>query len=85
MKAMSKYEKEILSEIRELPQESQEKLARVVHFFKTEFISLRMDEEQATEEMLSICGQWEDDRTVEQQLKEIHSSRKSTHRGGAAF
>jgi hypothetical protein len=82
---MTRYEKEILSEIRGLPETAQEKLAKVVRFFKTEVISDRSDEKLATEEMLSVCGQWEDDRTVEQQIEDIYSSRKSTNRTEAAL
>lgn len=85
MKTMSKYEREILDEIRELPEESQRKIARAVHFFKTEIVSNRISEERATKEMLSVCGKWEDDRSIEQQLEDIHFSRKSTDRTGSSF
>jgi hypothetical protein len=84
-KAMTRYEKDLLSEIEGLPESAQAKLLKVVHFFKAEVISDRPDEKRATEEMLTACGQWEDDRTVDQQLEEIYSSRKSTNRTEAAF
>lgn len=82
---MTKYEKDLLSEIEGLPESAQAKLLKVVHFFRAEVVTDRLDERQATKEMLSACGQWEDDRTVDQQLEEIYSNRKSTNRTEAAF
>ena len=39
----------------------------------------------ATDEFLSVCGTWEDDRTIDEQLKGIYSSRKSTNRTEKVF
>jgi hypothetical protein len=33
-----------------------------------------------TEEFLSVCGTWEDDRSPEEQLQDIYSMRKSANR-----
>ncbi|GMT50240.1 MAG: hypothetical protein IEMM0008_1779 [bacterium] len=37
-------------------------------------------EMKATEKLLSICGTWEDERTVDEQIDDIYSARKSGHR-----
>jgi hypothetical protein len=82
--AMTRYEKDLLSEIEGLPESVQAKLLKVVHFFRAEVVTDRQGERQATKEMLSACGQWEDDRTADQQVDEIYSSRKSSNRTEAA-
>ena len=40
----------------------------------------RLSEGKATEEFLSVCGQWKDYRTVEEQINDIIDNRKSTMR-----
>jgi hypothetical protein len=44
-----------------------------------------LDEKHATDEFLSICGTWEDDRTIDEQIKDIYSSRKSTSKMEGMF
>jgi hypothetical protein len=34
----------------------------------------------ATEEFLSVCGKWKDNRSVEDQIRDIVDHRKSTNR-----
>ena len=43
------------------------------------------EEEILTDEFLSVCGMWEDDRTIDEQLQDIYSSRKSTTRTENVF
>ena len=50
MKTKTIFEEEILKEIQDLPQMLQEKLAKIVHFFKNEIISTNTDEKVATGE-----------------------------------
>jgi hypothetical protein len=85
METKTLYEEEILKEIRHLSEPLQEKLFRIIHLLRQEIIKPEYDEKLATDEFLSICGAWEDDRTVEEQIKDIHSSRKSTNRTGDIF
>jgi len=85
MKTKTIYEEEILKEIQDLPESMQEKLAKIVHFLKKEIIRPEFNEKNATDEFLSICGTWEDDRTIDAQLKDIYSSRKSTTRTENVF
>ena len=76
MQTKTLYEEEILKEIRGLPEALQEKLARIVHSLRGEIMAT--EEKIATEKILSVCGTWEDNRSVEEQIKDIYSSRKST-------
>lgn len=78
--AMTKYEQKVLNDMRGLSERDQAKLSRIVRFIKQEIISPQRDEEQMTEEFLSVCGTWEDDRSIDQQLQDIYLSRKSTNR-----
>lgn len=80
MKTKTIYEKEILKELQDLPEPMQEKLLKIVHFLKKEIIQPESDEQKATDELLSVCGTWEADRTVDEQIKDIYSARKSTNR-----
>ncbi|TVL99485.1 MAG: hypothetical protein CV087_17710 [Candidatus Brocadia sp. WS118] len=44
----------------------QEKLAKIIHLLKKEFVQPELKEKSATEEFLSVCGTWEDDRTIDE-------------------
>ena len=85
MKTKTMYEEQILKEVQDLPQPEQKKMARIVRFLKKEIIRLNLDEKNATENFLSACGTWEDDRTVDEQIKDIYSSRKSIGRTEEIF
>lgn len=86
MQTKTPYEDEILREVRGLPDVLQEKLARILHIVKQEMMSSPgFDEKRATGEFLSLCGTWEDDRSPETQIQEIHAARKSTLRTEKAF
>ncbi|HAG50653.1 MAG: hypothetical protein A2X87_02515 [Deltaproteobacteria bacterium GWC2_42_51] len=85
METKTIYEEEILKEIRNLSEPLQGKLFKIIHLLNQEIIKPEYDEKLATEEFLSVCGTWEDDRTVEGQIKDIYSSRKSTARTGDIF
>ncbi len=85
MQTKTIYEEKILKEVQGLPQPVQEKLTRIVHFFKEDIIGPDLDEKHATDEFLSVCGTWEDDRTIDEQIKDIYSSRKSTTRTEGIF
>ena len=80
MKTKTIFEEDILKEIRELPQSQQEKMARVVRFFKKEIIRPDSNEKSATKKFLSICGTWEDDRSTGEQINDIYLSRRSAGR-----
>ncbi|KAB2944278.1 MAG: hypothetical protein MPEBLZ_00436 [Candidatus Methanoperedens nitroreducens] len=85
METRSKQEEAVLKEIRDLPEIIQEKILKIIHFFRSEIIESRSSEEKATAEFLSVCGTWEDNRSVEKQIEDIYSSRKSTSRTEKMF
>ena len=85
METRSKQEEAVLKEIRDLPEIIQEKILKMIHFFRSEIIESRSSEEKATGEFLSVCGTWEDSRSVEKQIEDIYSSRKSTSRSEKMF
>jgi len=85
MQTKSKQEVEILKEIRDLPEIVQEKILKMIHFFRSEIITSQPLEETATEDFLSACGTWEDKRSIDEQINDIYSSRKSTNRTEKIF
>ena len=85
MQTKTRQEVEILEEIRALPETVQEKILKIIHFFRSEIILSESLEETATDDFLSICGTWEDERSVDEQINAIYSSRKSTNRMGEVF
>lgn len=85
MEARSKQEEAVLKEIRDLPEIIQEKILKIIHFFRSEIIESRSSEEKATAEFLSVCGTWEDSRSIEKQIEDIYSTRKSTSRTEKMF
>ena len=85
MQTKTKQEVEILKEIRNLPEIVQEKILKMIHFFRSEIIISESLEETATEEFLSTCGTWEDKRSIDEQINDIYSSRTSTIRTEKIF
>jgi len=85
MQTKTKQEEAILKEIRDLPELIQEKILKKIHFFRSEIIKSKSSEEKATAEFLSVCGTWEDNRSIEKQIEDIYSSRKSTNRSEKIF
>lgn len=82
---LTMFEKEILEDIHDLPLPFQEKIARMVHLLRKEFIPSDLPEAKITEEFLTVCGAWKDARTVAEQLDDIYASRSSTSRSEQAF
>ncbi len=78
MQAKTKYEENILKDMQKLSDRDQERLFRIFHFIKLEIINSGLNEKQKTDEFLSVCGTWDDDRTVEKQIDDIYSMRKSS-------
>lgn len=73
----TKYEAQILQEIQGLPISMQKKIARMVRVFREEMVTFTDDEKKATEDFLAVCGEWKDNRTVDDQINDIYNSRKS--------
>jgi hypothetical protein len=77
MEAKTEYEESILKAMQGLSLEDQRRLSRMIHFVKNEIMPLDSDEKKRTEAFLSVCGTWEDEKTVEEQIHAIYSARKS--------
>jgi len=85
MQTKTRQEVEILKEIRALPETIQEKILKIIQFFRSEILISESLEETATDDFLSVCGTWEDKRSVDEQINDIYSSRKSTNRMEKVF
>jgi len=85
MQTKTSYEEEILKGIEGLPSDVQRKIAKFIYLLKSEFIETNVEEGKATNEFLGVCGSWEDERSVEKQIKDIYSNRRSTHRTEKVF
>lgn len=78
MQTRNIIEKRILKEIQELPEAAQEKLEKFILFLKQEFLTSRSPDDQATKRLLALSGSWEDERTVDDQIRDIYENRKDT-------
>jgi len=85
MESRTMYEERILSDIQGFSERDQSRLYRISHYITQEIISSKSDERQMTDEFLSVCGTWKDDRSAEEQLQDIYSARKSTNRTEKIF
>ena len=85
MEAKTEYEESILKEMQGLSPEDQRRLWRMIHFVKDEIMNLGSDEKKRTEEFLSVCGTWEDEKSVEEQINTIYSARKSRQKVDGIF
>ena len=75
MQTKTSYEEEILKEVGSMPEDVQKKIAKFIN----------LEEGNDTDEFLAVCGTWEDNRSVEKQLKDIYSNRRSTYRTEKVF
>lgn len=82
METKTIYEEQILKDMQGLTPERQRRLARIIHFVKNEIIDEHPDEKKLTEEFLSVCGAWEDERSAEEQIDHVYSARKSRQETG---
>ena len=85
MQAMTQFERKILNDVHGLPPAFQEKIAHLVHLVRVEFVPPNTAGTTETNEFLSVCGKWQDARTVEEQLNDLYSARCSTERTEHAF
>ncbi|TAN44027.1 MAG: hypothetical protein EPN22_08235 [Nitrospirae bacterium] len=85
MQTKTMYEEKILRELRDLPEVVQEKLSNIMHILTKEFMFFEGDEKRVTDEFLSVCGTWEDNKSAEEQIQTIYSSRRSVSRTEKVF
>jgi hypothetical protein len=62
--SMTEYEQKILNDMKGLTEREQANSARIFHLIKQEVIP-ESDEKRITDEFLTACGTWEDNRSIE--------------------
>lgn len=76
----TEYEKHLLNDIKDLPDSEMPKILKLVHFFKDEILGIAKGKEDDLQLFWESFGSWKDERSAEEIIKEIYSSRKSTNR-----
>ena len=79
-KSATYYEQCFMDEIHSFPVSELPKLLKLVHFFKEEFFDSDPQEEEDTKLFWESFGSWKDDRSSEEILSDIYSSRMSENR-----
>jgi CDP-glycerol glycerophosphotransferase (TagB/SpsB family) len=74
------YEKSILREISDLPEPDLAKILKMVHFLKEEIPKIETTRREDLETFYESFGSWQDERSSEEIIRDIHESRKSTSR-----
>jgi hypothetical protein len=76
----TEYEERLLNEIRDLPESELPKLLKLIHFLKEEIFGAQKARNNDLQSFWTSFGSWEDERSPEEIISEIYSSRKSTSR-----
>ncbi len=74
MQAKTNYEKIILKEIRQLPGDVMPQVLKIVRSIK-ESISVGRISSKKSEQTSGLCGIWQDDRSAEEIIEDIHKHR----------
>ncbi|MDO8724692.1 MAG: hypothetical protein Q7J35_01320 [Candidatus Methanoperedens sp.] len=74
MQSKSKYETLILSELRGFPEETLPMVIRILHSLKESLIAVKIKKSIRVKSS-GLCGIWEDNRSADEIIHEIHSNR----------
>jgi len=74
------YEKDVLQEIRDLPESELPKVLKMIHFLKEEILQVENAKGNDLNLFWESFGSWQDERSTEEIIQDIHESRKSTIR-----
>lgn len=74
------YEEFLLKEIRDIPESDLPKLLKLIHFLKENILGAGEKPDSDIQAFWSSFGSWEDERSPEDIVDEIYSSRRSTSR-----
>ncbi len=77
------YEEKIRETVRRLPALQQERIYRLVRLWVNHIAV--PDKQASLEDLLSLAGTWEDERSAEQIIEALQGDRRSTDRGQEAF
>jgi hypothetical protein len=72
MQSKTSHEKEILGEIKNLPQSALSKILKLIQFYKNELLEEKSEEKRKT---TGFCGIWEDERSADEIIDDIYSHR----------
>lgn len=76
------YQEKIQETLSRLPIFQQERIYRLVRFWVNHITA---DKQGSLEDLLSLAGSWEDERSAEQIIEALQKDRRSTDRGQEAF
>jgi hypothetical protein len=76
------YQEKIQETLSRLPVFQQERIYRLVRLWVNH---LTADKQASLEDLLSLAGSWEDERSAEQIIEALQRDRRSTDRGQEAF
>jgi hypothetical protein len=76
------YQEKIQETLSRLPVFQQERIYRLVRLWVNH---LSADKEASLEDLLSLAGSWEDERSAEQIIEALQKDRRSIDRGQEAF
>jgi len=76
------YQEKIQETVRSLPVFQQERIYRLVRLWVDHITA---DKQGSLEDLLSLAGTWEDERSAEQIIEALLEDRRSTDRGQEAF
>jgi hypothetical protein len=74
------YEEHLLKEIKDLPESELPKVLKIIHFLKEEIFQLENTKGEDLELFWGSFGSWQDERSAEEIIQDVHESRKSTMR-----
>jgi hypothetical protein len=74
------YEEHLLKEIKDLPESELPKVLKIIHFLKEEIFQLENTKGEDLELFWESFGSWQDERSAEEIIQDVHESRKSTMR-----
>jgi len=72
MQTKIRYEEEILSEIKNLPESTLPKILKLIKSFKDETLGRRSE---GNAKPTGFCGIWDDDRSADEIINDIYSHR----------
>lgn len=72
MDSSTSHEEAIIKEIKELPEAELPRVLKLIKFFKSELLGQRIHQKKGA---TGFCGIWEDDRSVDEIIEDIHMHR----------
>ncbi|MFA4957942.1 MAG: hypothetical protein WC556_13315 [Candidatus Methanoperedens sp.] len=74
MQTKNKYETLILNEIKEIPEEALPMVIKILHMLKETLITVKSKKAKEIQSS-GLCGIWDDNRSADEIINDIHSFR----------